>query len=396
MPLKAPQMHAMLVSLTSKAADGFILHPTVIQALVINCSSSNRHSSVPMGVVCSCLPTVPTRAEAVVYSAADSQLDLTAPGVRHISHHAASMEGLHYSSAALPVEPPSFGGAASDCIYVVMWQAAESLAGIQVPPAQPLPSLRASSAARRHQPVGPLVMCQAASVAAADTVQLLHGHRSSTLKDICVCTLGSVPIDQGFIASQQAIRAAAISAVLKNLPYELPSHSSQLFDVDPTDRNSVLSGTLSLGTLRPSTLPESDMYGVAARYGALYRPLLTYTASGNNSNVVPNETEAASAVSKHRSYVITGGLGGLGMLTALWFAHSGVRIVVLLSRSGLSANADAAAITGSLALITTAKCDVSFSEDAHLLVAIACAQNWQLGGIAHTAGLQVGSRLVLC
>jgi hypothetical protein len=280
----------------------------------------------------------------------------------------------------------------SDLVYQVEWQAADSLAGAAASAAicQPQLALVSGSSSRGSaRQLAALQLCQTASAAAADAVQLLHSHRSSQLKAVALHTTGSLPAQHQLAPAPPAVGAASIAGIMKNLPYEMPFMSSQLLDIDASSTSGAGSSAYAMSAALLAASLQADLYGVAARGGTLHRPLLMYAAAGTDSSS-PAGHQATAPVDGSSTYAITGGLGGLGMLTANWLAGSGARSLVLLSRSGQAASAgDVAAILNSPALVVVSKCDVSFSEDARLLAATARAQSHRFGGIVHTAGLQV-------
>lgn len=393
------QMHARLACLTPSTADGFLLHPAVLQAAAIDCKTGNLPGPpVPVVVDFLCMPTAAAVAENATCGAADSSISLTTAVGARSSGMAAKLQGLRYC-AAQQLDSPMTEAAHTvhpvDLLYEVEWQADDSLAGTQVddPMGGALlhPSLASkllSTGGRRARPLG---MCQAASLAAASVVQLLQSYKTASFSCVCVQSVASLPALRQVIPPACSTSAAAASAILNNLPYEMPVLDSNLLDLDANScGTSSQSSTLSLGILPLNTSPESDIYGVAARGRALYRPLLMYSRS-----VVHSDGSIILGSNDRRgSYVVTGGLGGLGMLTASWFTNSGVRALALLSRSGLLASSsDSARVTNCRALLVLLKCDVAYAEGANLMASIENAHCWQFQGIFHTAGLQVGTVL---
>lgn len=67
------------------------------------------------------------------------------------------------------------------------------------------------------------------------------------------------------------------------------------------------------------------------------------------------------------SYLIVGGLGGIGLEMAKWMVHElGVKSIILISRSGMDAsvaNEAVKALKGSDVVVTVRKCDVADKED---------------------------------
>jgi len=96
--------------------------------------------------------------------------------------------------------------------------------------------------------------------------------------------------------------------------------------------------------------------------------------------------------------MLTGGLGGLGMLTATWAAGNGCNAVILLGRSGVlssgSASSSAALLLAGELQVVLAKADVSLSEDASGAMHVSSSLEYSLGAIIHAAGVQTEARLL--
>lgn len=99
--------------------------------------------------------------------------------------------------------------------------------------------------------------------------------------------------------------------------------------------------------------------------------------------VVITQQQNAWSISPHGSYVISGGLGGLGLKTAQWLDSEGAKNIVLLSRS--KPNAEQQAVLNEFsARVVHLSCDLS---DA-VQVADVCAQiTPAIIGVFHSAGV---------
>ncbi|MFE2382427.1 SDR family NAD(P)-dependent oxidoreductase [Streptomyces misionensis] len=98
--------------------------------------------------------------------------------------------------------------------------------------------------------------------------------------------------------------------------------------------------------------------------------------------------EGPGALRADRTYLVTGGLGGLGLVTARKLAALGARHLTLVSRSG-KATEEAASLLGDLAAdaeIDVVRADISRPEDVRRLVRHLAAGPYPLGGIVHAAG----------
>ncbi|WP_190140420.1 beta-ketoacyl reductase, partial [Streptomyces longispororuber] len=96
-----------------------------------------------------------------------------------------------------------------------------------------------------------------------------------------------------------------------------------------------------------------------------------------------------------RTYVVTGGLGGLGLATAHKLVELGARHLVLVSRSGTPA-AEAAGLLGELsarAQVHQVRADMGQEQDVAALVARLHRLQQPVGGIVHAAGA-MGNALI--
>ena len=127
--------------------------------------------------------------------------------------------------------------------------------------------------------------------------------------------------------SEESRRQSCLWALAGVIGAEQPQLWGGLVDIGPADDTGDCAGTLSeiLNTpttsvllLRDGTLLKS---GLAAFPGAPVRPALRCRPDG--------------------AYLITGGLGDLGLLMAGWLAQRGARRLVLLGRTGLPSGRDA-------------------------------------------------------
>lgn len=105
--------------------------------------------------------------------------------------------------------------------------------------------------------------------------------------------------------------------------------------------------------------------------------------------VLSFETASAIAIHKEASYIITGGLGGLGLKVAQYLAGQGACHLVLASRTGAT-SPSAQSVLQELAelgvSVSVVKADVAQADDVSHLLATAQAQA-PLRGIIHAAGL---------
>ncbi|MGW1914653.1 SDR family oxidoreductase [Streptomyces sp. NPDC002076] len=98
--------------------------------------------------------------------------------------------------------------------------------------------------------------------------------------------------------------------------------------------------------------------------------------------------EGPTRLRADRTYLVTGGLGGLGLVTARKLAALGARHLTLVSRSG-RATEEASALLADLAAdaeIDVVRADISRPQDVRRLVRQLAAGPYPVGGIVHAAG----------
>ena len=99
-------------------------------------------------------------------------------------------------------------------------------------------------------------------------------------------------------------------------------------------------------------------------------------------------------ISPEGSYLISGGLGGLGLTVAQWLVERGARHLVLLSRSGVNTPSKQAAVTqleSAGAQVMTPTADISDEEALVTVLQCLSEQFLPLRGIIHAAGLEGGA-----
>ncbi len=105
---------------------------------------------------------------------------------------------------------------------------------------------------------------------------------------------------------------------------------------------------------------------------------------------------APQPIAADATYLITGGLGGLGLLVAGWLAQKGARHIVLLGRSEPKAEARAAitALETTGAKVVVARADVTQAEQVAAVLAQIRETLPPLRGVVHAAGLLADSTLL--
>ena len=206
-----------------------------------------------------------------------------------------------------------------------------------------------------------------------EVVQALD--RSGCSPRLWVVTEGVSRLRDG--GAPHALPYAAMSGFCRAAMYEHPELRCTWLDVEDLQQSVAVGRTAQvvLQDLRETELTVDDSEVRAAR---LQRPGAP-------------ETQDASApvVRSDATYLISGGLGGLGLAAAQWLADKGARHLLLLGRSGVRDEAQATAIARLAKLgcsVTVARVDVA--DEAGLAQCLAGLEGGPpLRGIIHAAGI---------
>lgn len=108
-----------------------------------------------------------------------------------------------------------------------------------------------------------------------------------------------------------------------------------------------------------------------------------------DARIVPLAREWAVDVRPDRTYLITGGLGGLGLVHAQWFVEQGARNLVLVGRKGPNEHALAAIelMERVGARVHCLQVDVANEKEVERMFALVRHEMPPLGGIAHAAAV---------
>src|SRR5512140_1738341 len=103
---------------------------------------------------------------------------------------------------------------------------------------------------------------------------------------------------------------------------------------------------------------------------------------------VPPSIARATKLRPDRTYLLTGGSGGMGIQIAQWLVARGARHLVLVSRSGATATSpQIAALQASGADVRTLRADVSVRADMESVFEAIAASHFPLAGVIHAAGI---------
>ncbi|MFJ6623138.1 SDR family NAD(P)-dependent oxidoreductase [Kitasatospora sp. NPDC091335] len=123
--------------------------------------------------------------------------------------------------------------------------------------------------------------------------------------------------------------------------------------------------------------------------------VVTLGADRPGGAAAPSAQAAAPAIRPDRTYVITGGLGGLGLVTARMLVDLGARHLALVSRRGRATEeaADVLAALEERADIALLRADTGSADDVARLVTDLASLPHPVGGLVHAAGA-IGTGLI--
>ncbi|MFF7178014.1 SDR family NAD(P)-dependent oxidoreductase [Streptomyces sp. NPDC008121] len=148
-------------------------------------------------------------------------------------------------------------------------------------------------------------------------------------------------------------------------------------------------GTLPLLPVTPYPVHEaSSAFHTMASARHTGKLVLTWPAAGTET--LPVRPDDVPVVRADGSYLVTGGLGGLGLLVAGWLARRGAAAVILTSRGAPTAAARTAldALTAAHGTrVDVVRADLAEPGAADTLVATALATGHPLRGVVHAAAV---------
>lgn len=149
-------------------------------------------------------------------------------------------------------------------------------------------------------------------------VQALASHFSGSPR-LWLVTRGAQPVQPG---EPVAVEQSALWGLGKVISFELPELQCVRIDLDPK-QSDVESVPLIIEQVSRDYLEDQIAFRLGDRYVLRLLPLALETPSGNPAGVLRADG----------TYLITGGLGGLGLSTAKWMVEQGAKHLVLLGRS---------------------------------------------------------------
>ncbi|MCC5666482.1 SDR family NAD(P)-dependent oxidoreductase [Nostoc sp. CHAB 5784] len=203
-------------------------------------------------------------------------------------------------------------------------------------------------------------------------VQALAKAEFSELPSLWLVTQGAQAV--GSEASPLAVAQTPLWGLGKVIALEYPELHCVSVDLDPADAEAkALFDQICLG------YPEGKE-NLAFRQGQKYVPRLV-----RSRRLEPQPLYLQSDA----TYLITGGLGGLGLLVAQWLVEQGARHLVLMGRRGPGDEAETALskLEQIGAQILVVQADVSQSQQVAKVLAEITASMPPLRGVIHAAGV---------
>ncbi|WP_174260571.1 SDR family NAD(P)-dependent oxidoreductase [Myxococcus xanthus] len=217
--------------------------------------------------------------------------------------------------------------------------------------------------------------------AAASLVQTLARQSVPTLPRLFLVTQGAQAA--GEAAGPAAIAGAPLWGLGRVVAYEHPELACKRIDIDPAAFGALVT---ELARKVPAAADDDE---VVLRGERRLVPSLTQTQT------IP-EGAGAFRPRHDRTYLITGGLGGIGLRLASWLVERGARHLALCGRKGETDEARQALVPlrAAGARVETFRVDVSRPESVAEMLAAVRRGEAPLGGIFHSAGVLADSSLL--
>ncbi|MFI6585447.1 SDR family NAD(P)-dependent oxidoreductase [Embleya sp. NPDC050493] len=258
------------------------------------------------------------------------------------------------------------------------------------PRANPDASTKAGADAEAHgqAATGAHADTRAATDAEADTHAATGAHPGPRAAADTQAASGAHPGIQATADAGASARPDAMYRSADLAELSATARTRLVAEVLPAVVESVRRGELPRIRVRGFDLDEADEALAAGRDGGAGQPVLT-VASERSDPV------RAAPIRPDRTYLISGGLGGLGLVTATRLVDLGARHLVLVGRSGRP-TPEAVPILAALrerARVTVARADLGDADEVDRLFADVRAGGVPLAGIVHAAG-SAGSALI--
>jgi myxalamid-type polyketide synthase MxaE and MxaD len=202
-------------------------------------------------------------------------------------------------------------------------------------------------------------------------------------------TRGAVAVDAE--PAPVAVSQAPLSGLARVIAVEQPDLRCATFDLDPAGSSMAPD---EVERLVDEVLGGDTEDRIAVRAGERYVARLTaglaaHARHAGSTTLSHADAAPAGAVRNDATYLVTGGLGGLGLAVARWLVDRGARHLALVGRRGPTEPARAAIreLEGAGAHVAVLSADVSRAGDVAGVLEHVDREGPPLGGIVHAAGV---------
>jgi acyl transferase domain-containing protein/acyl carrier protein len=205
-------------------------------------------------------------------------------------------------------------------------------------------------------------------------VQALLNANLPALPRLWLVTQGAQSVSGKLSSPAQSI----LWGLAKGIALECPELHCTRIDLEPWDDFSNLTAIATTLWAEISSLSDEDQVA--------FRDRQRYVARLSRCSLT---TKTPLKISESGTYLITGGLGGLGLLVARWLVDKGAKQILLMGRAKPTAEAQSqiATLEAMGAIVTVAQVDVA--DDQALIQAMSTFQQQlpPLRGVFHSAGV---------
>ncbi|MHB8067835.1 MAG: SDR family NAD(P)-dependent oxidoreductase [Desulfobaccales bacterium] len=230
------------------------------------------------------------------------------------------------------------------------------------------------------------ILDKASLLSCGSTLHLLQAMADQDAGKTCLClvTRGAQSVEAQ--STVPGLPQSPLWGMGKIIALEQPHLDCLRLDLDPQDQG--MEDQVIFDEINNVTLEDQVAWRQGRRYAArlvLHQPVSPCEESGKPEVVRPGNFTCRSEA----SYLITGGLGGLGLLTAQWLIAHGARFLVLLDRHapGPVAKDQVQKLQEGDVKIVLAQADISNAAQVLQIFQDINIKLPPLRGIIHTAGV---------
>lgn len=199
-------------------------------------------------------------------------------------------------------------------------------------------------------------------------LKVLSETETSNNYKLTIVTQNAVHVCESEIVS--GIQNSPIWGIKKVISLEHPELNTKIIDIDFNSKSELIVNEVLSET-------EDDM--ISFRNNCKFIPFL--------KRIKPDYSKIE--LDSEGTYMITGGLSGLGLMTAKWLSEKGAKNLALLSRRDNTSEADRILneIRSSGTDVKIFKCDITLKEDLQRIMTEINLSGKKLRGVIHSAGL---------